>query len=114
MPKRKRYLWVCTNERAPNHPTGSCARSGSRELLELLKKEIALAGLKQEVRACGSTCLDVCWHGNVVALMPDHVFYGHVTEADVAELVQSLKDGTVVQRLRLPDAEFDPPATREG
>lgn len=110
MPKRERYLWVCTNERAPNHPTGSCARSGSRELLDALKKATAERGLKNKVRVCGSTCLDLCWQGPAMALMPDGEFYGKVGLPDIPEIVDSLERGGRVERLVLGDECFDPPA----
>ena len=109
MPKRERYLWVCTNERAPNHPTGSCAAEGSRELLDALKKGSAERGLKKRVRVCGSTCLDLCWAGPAIAVMPDGVFYGRVKPSDVPEILASLEAGITVERLVLPDRDFDSP-----
>jgi len=109
MPKRERYLWVCQNERAPNHPKGSCARSGSAELLDELKKGVALRGLKNRVRVCGSTCLDLCWTGPSIAVMPDHVFYGLVRAEDVPEILDSLERGTVVERLVVPPEKFESP-----
>ncbi len=114
MPKRERYLWVCTNERPAGHPSGSCAEKGSRELLEALKKTAYERGLKARVRVCGSTCLDLCWAGPSIGVMPDHVFYGGVRLEDVPEIIDSLEKGTLVDRLVLPPEKFDqPPKTKE-
>lgn len=113
MPKRERYLWVCTNERPAGHPSGSCAAGGSRELLDLLKVGVAERGLRSRVRVCGSTCLDLCSAGPAVALMPDHVFYGGVTVDDVPEVLDSLESGAVVERLVLPAEKFDQPSKKK-
>ena len=113
MPKRERYLFVCTNERPENHPMGSCARRGSRELLASLKQAVSTAGLKDQVRVCGATCLDVCWDGPAIAMTPDQAFLGHVSEADVAEIVQALARGERVERLELPEDRFDNPAKKD-
>lgn len=108
MSKRKRYLFVCTNRRPAGTPKGCCAGRGSEALHQALKAEIALRGLAAtELRACTSSCTDVCWAGPIVHVSPDGVFYGRVTEADVPELVDALERGEVLERLRLPPADFD-------
>lgn len=114
MPKRDRYLWVCTNERPPDHPKGCCAVSGSRELLEALKTAAVKRGLRERVRVCSSGCMDLCWTGPAVAVMPDHVFYGNVQIRDADEIVDALVRGGIVDRLVVPDELFDVPKTREG
>ena len=110
MPKRERYLWVCTNERVEGHPKGSCARSGAREVLDELKRLTAERGLKKRVRVCGSTCLDLCHAGVSIAVEPDQVFYGRVQLRDVPEIVEALVHGKTVARLELAPDEFDEPA----
>ena len=107
MPQRERYLWICINERPPENPKGSCAAKGSKELQEALKKGIATRGLRLKVRACESSCLDLCWVGPSIAVMPDQVFYGRVKHEDVGEILDSLEQGTVVERLRLSPEDFD-------
>ena len=108
MPQRKRYVFVCVNRRAPGTPKGSCATRGAEGLHAALKAEVAARGLaKTEVRVCTSSCTDVCWAGPVVAIEPDNVFYGRVTEADVDEIVTALEKGEVVSRLVLAPSEFD-------
>ena len=99
MPHRERYLFVCTNRRAPGHPKGSCADKGSEELVPKLKAAIAELGGKDVVRACSSSCLDLCETGISIVQEPEHVAYGGVTAADVAEIARAAIDGRVVQRL---------------
>jgi (2Fe-2S) ferredoxin len=67
-----------------------------------LKGEIAARGLaKLEARVCTSSCLDQCDTGVTVLVEPDHFFYGHVTVADVPEIVEGLIKGQPVKRLML-------------
>lgn len=108
MPQRKRYLFVCTNQRPVGSPKGSCATRGSEALYAALKAEVASRGLaKTEVRVCSSSCTDVCWAGPVVAISPDGTFYGRVRVSDVDEIVSALEKGGTVDRLLLAPNEFD-------
>lgn len=108
MPQRKRYLFVCTNRRDPGMPKGSCATRGAEAIHAQLKAGLNGRGLaKVEARACTASCLDVCWAGPVIAVEPDGYFYGRVTAADVPEIVEALANGTRVERLVLPPADFD-------
>ena len=108
MPQRKRYLFVCVNRRPDGTPKGSCAQRGAVEIHAALKAELNTRGLaKTEVRACTSSCLDVCWAGPVIAVEPDGYFYGRVTLEDVPALAEALATNTRVERLLLPSNDFD-------
>jgi (2Fe-2S) ferredoxin len=113
MPQRKRYLFVCVNRRPDGVPKGSCAARGSVDLHAELKAALAARGLaKTEVRACTSSCLDVCWAGPTIAVEPDGYFYGRVTRADIPDIVEALVDGRAVERLVLPPQDFDEATAR--
>jgi (2Fe-2S) ferredoxin len=100
MPVRQRYLFVCINRRAPDNPKGSCAQKGSEELVVKLKEALAKKGLAKEVvRACSSSCLDMCETGISILLEPEHVVYGGVTPADVDEIADAAGRGEIVERL---------------
>lgn len=100
MPFRQRYLFVCINRRAPDNPKGSCAQKGSEELVVKLKEALAKKGLAKEVvRACSSSCLDMCETGISILQEPEHVVYGHVTPDDVEEIADAAGRGAVVERL---------------
>ncbi len=110
MAKRKHYLFVCTNRRPGDSPKGSCANSGSEAVLDALKQAIFERGLaKTEIRACGSTCLDVCHQGPTIAVEPDGYFYGHVRAEDVPEILDAMARGERVERLVVRDEQFDSP-----
>jgi (2Fe-2S) ferredoxin len=105
MPQRERYLFVCTNRRSPDNEKGSCADKGSEEIRLALKEQLAARGLgKLAARACASSCLDQCSSGVCLLVEPDHFFYGHVTLADLPEIVAGIASGQRVERLVLtPD-----------
>ena len=100
MPFRNRYLFVCTNRRPDGHPKGSCAEKGSEEIVVRLKEALARRGLAKEVvRACSSSCLDLCEVGVAVLQEPQHVAYGGVTLGDVDAIADAVARGEVVSRL---------------
>src|SRR5688572_22471617 len=107
MAHRKRYLFVCVNRRPDGTPKGSCAARGAEGIharLKSLLKERRLADT--EVRACTSSCLDVCWAGPTIAVEPDHFVYGRVKEGDVEAIVDALALGSRVERLVLQPDDF--------
>lgn len=107
MPQRERYLFVCTNRREVGHEKGCCAEKGSEEIRLALKEQLAARGLaKVNARACSSSCLDQCSSGVCVLVEPDHFFYGHVTLADVPEIVEGIATGQRLERLVLGPADL--------
>ena len=110
MAQRKRFLFVCVNRRPDGTPKGSCATRGAEAIhgrLKDLLKQRGLAAL--EVRACTSSCLDVCWAGPCIAVEPDHFVYGRVKEDDVGAIVDGLARGERVERLVLQPDDFEMP-----
>jgi (2Fe-2S) ferredoxin len=100
MPFRQRYLFVCINRRPEGHPKGSCAEKGSEEVILKLKEALAKRGVaKDVVRACSSSCLDMCETGISILQEPEHVAYGRVTLQDIDEIADAAARGEVVERL---------------
>jgi (2Fe-2S) ferredoxin len=100
MPHRRRYLFICTNRRPDGDPKGSCAAKGSEQLVVALKAALVARGVaKDVVRACSTSCLDMCESGASIAVEPDHVAYGGVTLADVDAIADAAARGDVVERL---------------
>jgi (2Fe-2S) ferredoxin len=98
----RHHVFVCENRRSPDDPRGCCAAKGSEEIRAALKAELARRGLKREVRANAAGCLDACAHGPTIVVYPEGVWYGHVTVADVPEIVERhLVGGEPVERLRI-------------
>ncbi len=104
MPSFQRHVFVCINERAADHPRGSCKLRGGPEVRDRLKKELTARGLSKAIRANNAGCLDQCENGVTIVVYPEQVWYGHVTVDDIAEIVEKhLIGGEVVTRLLLPE-----------
>ncbi len=98
----RHHVFVCENRRPDDDPRGSCACKGSEEIRAALKAELKRRGLGKAVRANAAGCLDACADGPSIVVYPEGVWYGHVTLADVPELVEShLVNGVPVERLRM-------------
>jgi (2Fe-2S) ferredoxin len=111
MSRYLRHVFVCINERPPQHPKGCCHEKGSEEIRELIKAELASRGLAGIVRANTSGCLDACAHGPSIVIYPEGVWYGGVKKEDVAEIVdRTIIRGEVIQRLLIKDARYAPEA----
>lgn len=103
MPRFERHIFICTNQRPPDHPKGCCAAKGSLALAEKFKEELHKRGLKGRMRANKAGCLDLCEFGPTVVVYPEGVWYQKVTLQDVGEIIDShLLGGKVVERLRVP------------
>jgi (2Fe-2S) ferredoxin len=114
MPHRGRYLFVCTNRRDEGNPKGSCAQKGSEELIKRLKGALLERGLAKSVRACSTSCLDLCEVGATIVLEPDHIVYGHVKLEDIDAIADAVAKGEVVERLVVPRPPPSVPRTGQG
>jgi len=104
MPRPKRHLLICSNNRGPAHPRGSCGEKGGEQLVGRMKDLIKEKGLKDEILVSRTGCLKHCSLGVTAAVYPDNVWYQRVSEADLEEICFShLASGTPVDRLLLPD-----------
>jgi (2Fe-2S) ferredoxin len=105
MPKFERHIFICTNQRPEGHPRGCCSPSGDGELHRLFKEKLADRGIRGTVRANKAGCLDQCEIGPTVVVYPEAVWYGHVSPADVDEIIEShIVGGRPVERLIIPDS----------
>ena len=106
MAKFEKHIFICTNQRPEGNPRGCCSPNGEGELQALFKAKLKQRGISNsKVRANKSGCLDQCEVGPTVVVYPDAVWYGHVTPADVDEIIDShILGGRPVERLIIPDA----------
>ena len=112
-PHFDKHVFICTNRREPGNPKGDCASKGGDELKDEFKRLLHDRGLKGRIRANAAGCLDQCARGATVVVYPEQVWYGGVTTADVAEIVdRHIINGEYVQRLMLPDQKHLGGATR--
>src|SRR5262249_8469554 len=92
------------NERAPDNPKGCCKQKGGVDVRDRLKAELSAHGLSKIIRANNAGCLDQCEHGVTVVVYPEQVWYGHVTQDDIPEIVEKpLIGGEGVRGLLLPE-----------
>ena len=82
---------------------------GSPEIRKALKDELRRRGLEKQIRANAAGCLDACAFGPSIVVYPEGVWYGHVSVADVPEIVERhLVAGEPVERLRMRRLEAGP------
>lgn len=115
-----RHVFVCENERDPEHPRGCCAAKGGAEIRAWFKEAIQArrrAGLpagSPKVRAQRAGCLDYCEFGPLCVVYPEGVWYRPTSRGDVEEIVERhLFGGTIVERL-LVQAQLEPGSTESG
>jgi (2Fe-2S) ferredoxin len=103
-PYYERHIFFCLNERKSGED--SCAQHHAQEGFDRCKQLIKQADLsgKGQVRVNKAGCLDRCAGGPVAVVYPEGVWYSFVDNADIDDIVEShLKNGQVVERLRLPE-----------
>jgi (2Fe-2S) ferredoxin len=100
---------VCINERPKGHPKGCCLEKGSAEIRDRMKSVVHSRGLKDRIRVNNAGCLDACAYGVAMVIYPEGIWYGHVTLADVEEIVdRTILNGEVIERLLIPDPTYAP------
>ena len=108
----ERHVFVCTNERPPDNPKGSCTARGAIEVLAAFKRLVGERAGGRPIRAQKAGCLDYCRHGVTVVVYPEAVWYGRVTVADVEEIVTSHVLGGVPVEYK--GAKIPPPDERRA
>ena len=108
------YRKVLTDRRATDRPCVSicagagCLASGAGEVIAAFKTELAVQGLEADVDTRGTGCPGFCERGPVVVIHPEEICYLRIKPEDVPEIVSSIRDKQVVERLLYED-----PATGE-
>jgi (2Fe-2S) ferredoxin len=103
----QKHIFICVNQRDAGDERGCCAARGGAEVADAFKKKLHEHGLKRVVRANKAQWLDQCAHGVTVVVYPEQTWYGHVTPADVDEIVeQHVVGGRPVERLLIPPEQL--------
>jgi len=104
----EKHIFICENRRPPENPKGCCFDKGSPAIREAFKKRLAELGIKSQVRANSSGCLDACEFGASVVVYPEQIWYGGVKIEDVEEIIQShLIGNKPVDRLKINHPNFN-------
>ena len=103
MPKPKKHVFICTQQRPAGHPRGSCAEKGCAGIAEAFFAEMSERELFDQFMATMSGCIGPCGVGPNVLIYPEGVMYSGVKPEDVKEIIDEhlLKD-QVVERLLAP------------
>ncbi len=93
------HAFVCSQQRPPGHPRGSCAEKDSRALLERLSARVE--GLRRPDMAVTATgCLGFCRAGPLIVVYPQGVWYAPRAVEDIDAIVdEHLVGGAPVERL---------------
>jgi len=103
MPRPSKHVFVCSQNRPPNHPRGACAHKSAPELLQAFWAEQQKRNAFDTISITNSGCLGPCSSGANVLVYPEGVLYGGVGKGDVAEIFDShLIGGQPVERLLAP------------
>ena len=107
MAQPQKYVFVCLNQRPAGHPKGSCLDRGAGQVFEALREELGRR-LMTNVKVVASGCVEGCLAGPTLLVVPDNVWYGGVTVADVPAIFdQHLVGGEPVEMLRLEPDDFN-------
>ena len=91
MASYKSMLMVCTG-------TGCVAAKGF-SIKEKLSEAVKEAKLEEDYLVVGTGCNGFCAVGPIVVVQPKGTFYQKVQAEDIDEIITSLKEGTIVERL---------------
>ena len=104
MPKPAYHIFVCTNQRPPGHPRGSCGEVGAGAVFEKISMGIEEKMLFGKAIVTSANCMGPCSLGPVVVVYPDAVWYNKVKAEDVEEILeQHIVQGKKVERLEVPE-----------
>jgi (2Fe-2S) ferredoxin len=105
MPKFTHHIFVCCNQRSPDHPRGCCDPEGAERLRQKFKVELERRGISGLVRANRSGCLDQCELGPTVVIYPQAIWYWRVQTSDVQRIIDlTVLGGRTLEDLQIPDA----------
>ncbi len=81
-----------------------CINNGARTLTSALQEQLDKHGLHDRVAIHLSGCLGMCDKGPILVVNPGYTIYGHVTEADIPEIIEEhLVHGRPVARLAIQE-----------
>jgi NADP-reducing hydrogenase subunit HndC len=81
----------------------ACVASGCRNVGQVFESELNKQGLDAEIEFKRTGCHGFCERGPLVVIYPEEICYTQVKPEDVPEIVQSTKEGKVVERLLYVD-----------
>jgi bidirectional [NiFe] hydrogenase diaphorase subunit len=83
--KYQHHVCVCV--------AAGCLSSGSDQVRDALKQEVAESGMQNEVHVKGVGCMGLCSAGPLVEVDTDHRMYANVTAEQAPEIVRNIDTG---------------------
>lgn len=103
MARPEKHVFICGQNRPQGHPRGSCAASGSAEVINEFMAQMQNRNLFDKIALTNTGCMGPCSLGPSVLVYPEGVMYGQVTAKDVTTIIdQHLLGGEPVSRLLMP------------
>jgi (2Fe-2S) ferredoxin len=94
MGQYKHHIFVCTSGK-------TCPLDGSIHVHAVLKKAVAAAGMRGDVRVNNAGCMNQCGHGPMVVVYPEDIWYCQVDEEGARRIVdEHLMRGVIVDKYR--------------
>lgn len=98
MPKPDYHVFICSMQRPPGHPRGSCGDHNADALAPSFAQALMKRGIMQKITITQTSCLGPCQVGANVLVYPGAVMYSGVQPQDVDAIVDNhLIGGTPVQ-----------------
>ena len=76
-----------------------CLAYGGAKVAQGFKDEIKARGLENEVEVKTTGCHGFCERGPLVVLRPENILYQRVKPSDIPDVVNTVKEGKIVERL---------------
>lgn len=104
MPKPKKHVFVCVQDRPLGHPRPSCSQKKCAEVAEEFYWHLQDRQLFDQVQVTTTSCLGPCSEGPSVLVYPEGVMYGGVSKTDVATIYEEhLQNDQPVERLKVSE-----------
>jgi len=81
-----------------------CQVSRSKEVIDAIKKELAVQGLQDKVHVRSTGCHGFCEQGPILVIEPNNIFYCHLLPEDAHEIVsKTIQKNEIIERLQYKD-----------
>jgi|SRR3989339_185677 len=105
MPAPTHHFFVCTNQRPPGHPKGSCGGLGAGQVYERFFQLLEEKNLWGKMKVTATGCMGPCMAGSIAVCYPEGIWYQALKPQDVDEIVEShVLGGQPLARLQMDPA----------